>query len=449
MAEVLLFHHALGQTKGFTTFADELRRAGHIVHTPDLYDGRTFAALDEGLAYAQQVGFPNIIERGVRAASQLPDKLVYAGFSLGVLPAQKLAQTRAGARGALLFYSCVPASEFGTWPAGVPVQIHGMDADPIFVNEGDLDAARALVASVEQAELFLYPGRQHYFADSSLPSYDAAATALLTRRVLEFLRRDGATESVAASGATLVVETRGNGDPVVFVHGFADDRRSWDLIASPLCRERRVVRYDLRGYGESFESGQTRFRHADDLRLVLDTLKIERCDLVGVSMGGGISLNFSLDSPERVRRLILISPAVVGWQWSEQWRALWAKIREAASHDLPQARELWWNHPLFSPTREHQVAGDILRKAISQYSGKHWLRDNEARAMPDLDRLHTLRVPTLLITGTRDFEDFRLIADLIEAAAPGVSRIDLDGAGHLPHLERPAEVIDQVSAFLG
>lgn len=189
MAEVLLFHHAQGQTAGFHSFADDVRRAGHTVHAPDLYNGRTFATLDEGLAYAEQVGFAELLERGVRAANGLPNELVYAGFSLGVLPAQKLAQTRAGARGALLFYSCVPTSEFGTsWPAGVPVQIHGMDADPIFVDEGDLDAARALVESAEQAELFLYPGDQHYFADSSLPSYDPDAAALLIRRVLDFLR---------------------------------------------------------------------------------------------------------------------------------------------------------------------------------------------------------------------------------------------------------------------
>jgi dienelactone hydrolase len=189
MAEVLLFHHAQGRTAGIEAFADELRRAGHTVHAPDLYDGRTFATLDEGMAYAGKVGFGEIIERGVRAANGLPNELVYAGFSLGVLPAQKLAQTRVGARGALLFYSCVPTSEFGTsWPAGVPVQIHAMDADPIFVDEGDLDAARALVESAEHAELFLYPGSQHYFADPSLPSYDAGAAALLSRRVLDFLR---------------------------------------------------------------------------------------------------------------------------------------------------------------------------------------------------------------------------------------------------------------------
>ena len=188
MAEVLLFHHAQGQTKGFNDFADELRQAGHTVHTPDLFEGRTFESIEDGMAYAEELGFPDeIIGRGEQAASELPNELVYAGFSLGVVPAQKLAQTRPGARGALFFYSCVPASYFGGWPADVPVQIHGMDADPIFVGEGDVEAARELVESSESAELFLYPGDQHYFADSSLLSYDADAAALLTKRVLDFL----------------------------------------------------------------------------------------------------------------------------------------------------------------------------------------------------------------------------------------------------------------------
>lgn len=189
MAEVVLFHHAQGLTPGVVAFADELRRAGHTVHTPNLLDGRTFGSIEEGMRYAEEIGFPDeVIARGARAVEGLPAELVYAGFSLGEVPAQQLAQTRPGARGALLFYSCVPVSAFGSaWPQGVPVQVHGMDADPIFVGEGDIDAARALVEEADDAELFLYPGDQHYFADSSLPSYDPDATALLTRRVLDFL----------------------------------------------------------------------------------------------------------------------------------------------------------------------------------------------------------------------------------------------------------------------
>jgi dienelactone hydrolase len=188
MPEVLLFHHAQGLTTGVLAFADHLRQAGHTVHTPDLYDGHTFETLDDGLAYARKVGFGAIAEQGVRAAEALPTDLVYAGVSLGIMPAQQLAQTRAGARGALLLEGCVPATEFGGWPDGVPVQIHGMDGDPFFAEEGgDIDAARALVASTGHAELFLYLGDRHLFSDSSLPSYDPEQFALLQQRVTDFL----------------------------------------------------------------------------------------------------------------------------------------------------------------------------------------------------------------------------------------------------------------------
>jgi dienelactone hydrolase len=188
MTEILLFHHALGLTPGITDFADRLRGAGHTVHTPDLYDGQTFRTLEDGIGYARDTGFDTIMERGVRAADDLSSDLTYAGFSLGVMPAQKLAQTRPGALGALLLEACLPPSEFGSsWPDEVPVQIHGKEGDPSFAGEGDLDAARALVDEAEQAELFIYPGDQHLFADSTLASYDAEAAALLTQRVLDFL----------------------------------------------------------------------------------------------------------------------------------------------------------------------------------------------------------------------------------------------------------------------
>ncbi len=189
MAEVILFHHALGLTPGIAALADQIRAAGHTVHTPDVYDGRTFATVDEGVAHARSIGFDEVIERGVRAADGLPAELVYAGVSLGVMATQQLAQNRPGARGALCLEAFVPPSEFGDWPPGVPVQIHGMDADPFFADEGDLDAARAFVDSgqAERAELFLYRGQAHLFCDSSLPSHDPEATAKVIERTLVFL----------------------------------------------------------------------------------------------------------------------------------------------------------------------------------------------------------------------------------------------------------------------
>ncbi|PZG23097.1 dienelactone hydrolase family protein [Nonomuraea aridisoli] len=190
MADVLLFHHAHGLTPGMRSFAGVLEAAGHTVHLPDLYDGRVFDTSAEGVAHAQEIGFGTLIERGRAAAEGLPAGLVLAGYSLGVLPAQLLAQTRPGAKGALLIEGCVPVSEFGeAWPGDVPVQVHGMESDPVFAGEGDLDAARALVESAPDAELFLYAGDRHGFADPSLPSYDEQAAALLTERVLAFLAR--------------------------------------------------------------------------------------------------------------------------------------------------------------------------------------------------------------------------------------------------------------------
>lgn len=192
MAEIVLFHHALGQTDGFGEFAESVRRDGHTVHTPDLFDGRTFDTLEQGVAFADEVGFPTLAERGSSAVAELPGAVVYAGFSLGVLPAQRLAQTRPGARGALLFHSCVPASTFGSgWPDGVPVQVHAAEADPFFVDDGDIDAARALVEEADDAELFLYPGSGHLFAEAAWREYDAASARLLLERTLDFLERHG------------------------------------------------------------------------------------------------------------------------------------------------------------------------------------------------------------------------------------------------------------------
>jgi len=196
MAEVVLFHHVQGLSDGVRAFAEELCAGGHTVHTPDLFDGERPASIDEGAALTRSIGGDVLDERADRTVAELPGGLVYAGVSFGAATAQRLAQTRPGAQGALLYDACIPITgewAFGPWPDGVPVQIHGMDKDPFFALEGDIDAARELVATLgpELAELFVYPGDQHLFADSSLPSYDADATALVVQRSREFLDRVG------------------------------------------------------------------------------------------------------------------------------------------------------------------------------------------------------------------------------------------------------------------
>ena len=188
MAELLIFHHAQGLTAGCRAFGERMTAAGHTVHLPDLYDGRTFETLEEGIAYAEEVGFGTLIERGHAAAADLPGELVYVGFSLGALPAQAVAQSRPGARAVVLFHSCIPPEEFGSWPAGVPLQIHIMEDDPLASPpEIDLETARRLDATLEEATFFAYPGDGHLFADDSLPAYDAGAAQQAEARVLELL----------------------------------------------------------------------------------------------------------------------------------------------------------------------------------------------------------------------------------------------------------------------
>jgi dienelactone hydrolase len=182
MAEVVVFHHALGFTDPVRRFADALRDAGHTVHTPDLYDGRTFDTIEDGMAHSEAIGGPMaIVDRGRAAVEPLPTEVVYVGFSLGVMAAQSLAQTRPGARGAVLCYAALPLGEWGdnwpaTWPEGVRLQLHILEGDE------DFEFAQGLAATVPAAELFVYPGTEHYFAE-----HDDQAARLLTQRVLAFL----------------------------------------------------------------------------------------------------------------------------------------------------------------------------------------------------------------------------------------------------------------------
>ena len=196
MAEVVLFHHVQGLTEGVLAFAEGLRQGGHNVRTPDLFEGERPSTVEDGLAYLQKIGEDVVRERAARYVADLPPALVYAGFSWGAGTAQGFAQLRPGARGALLYEACLPVTgdwAIGPWPDGVPVQIHGMDRDPFFALEGDLDAANELVATIGPGlgELFVYPGDRHLFTDSSLPSYDADATALVLERSRDLLDRLG------------------------------------------------------------------------------------------------------------------------------------------------------------------------------------------------------------------------------------------------------------------
>jgi pimeloyl-ACP methyl ester carboxylesterase len=254
---------------------------------------------------------------------------------------------------------------------------------------------------------------------------------------------------IAAAGVGFHADQRGSSPRAVFLHGFGGDVHTWDSVWAALGENFPALRYDLRGFGKSVCADRVPFKHADDLLSVLDASAIERCDLIGVSMGGAIAVNFTLDHPERVRNLVLISPGLVAWEWSRAWRQLWKPIiSQARAGAMDEARRLWWEHPLFATTRA-SAAGPALFESIMRFTGGPWIEDLEQRMLPDVERLHLLATRTLLLTGGHDLEDFRLVADLIAASATNLQRVDDPARGHLLHLEDPAACAKKISEFLG
>lgn len=250
--------------------------------------------------------------------------------------------------------------------------------------------------------------------------------------------------------SSLVVEDQGEGAPLVLLHGFAGDRHTWDGVFASLAKSRRVIRYDLRGFGASPPASEP-YDHADDLLALLSGRGIDACDLMGVSMGAAHALHFALENPRRVNRLVLASPAILGWDWSPRWRALWAELQRAAKEEgAITARTLWLKHPMFASLTAHKEAFAAFSKTASRYTCRHWLGEDRHTPLerPDLEQLADLDAPTLLLSGAQDMEDFRLIAEAIAQMAPNVTRVDIKDAGHMAHLERPQRFLKEVSAFL-
>lgn len=255
--------------------------------------------------------------------------------------------------------------------------------------------------------------------------------------------------TITTDSTNLVGERRaGNGTPLVLVHGFAGSQHDWQPLISALPPALPLITYDLRGFGGSTGEPGLPFSHADDLLALLDALGIGQADICGMSLGGATALNFVLNHPGRARRLVLISPLMVGWSWSADWIDRWKTIgRAARSGNMAAARDLWWRHPLFDTVRD-TPAGPALRATIDAFHGQQWVRDDQRPELPEVDRLTALAAPTLLLTGRRDTEDFRLIADLIAAAGQHVARIDHADAGHMLNLEIPGTIAGEIAQFL-
>jgi 3-oxoadipate enol-lactonase len=262
-------------------------------------------------------------------------------------------------------------------------------------------------------------------------------------------RESGAAE---VNGTRLYYEMAGSGEPVVLVHAFTLDTRMWDDQFELLAREFRVIRYDARGFGRSAlpVAGET-YSNADDLAALLDKLDARRAHVVGLSMGGRFALDYAVTHPGALRSLVVIDPVVGGWQWSREWLAAYAPIVEAGRRrDVAQAKSLWLGHPLFAPAREQPAVGARLKQMVDDYTGWHFVHQNPERAVspPALERLGTIRAPTLVLVGERDLPDFHRMAERLERDVPGARRATIAGAGHMANMEAPEAVNRSLAEFL-
>jgi pimeloyl-ACP methyl ester carboxylesterase len=252
------------------------------------------------------------------------------------------------------------------------------------------------------------------------------------------------------NGTSLYYEITGSGDPVVLLHGFSFNHRMWDDQADALSERYMVVRYDLRGFGRSAPS-EERYAHADDLKALLDHLAIGRTALMGLSLGGGAAINFSVIHPERVRALIVVDPSLGGFPWSEEFvtaqRELAATAREGG---VEAARKRWLSIPIFTHTLANPAAAPRLRALVEDYSGWHWINPDPGRPFspPAIERLGEITAPALVIVGELDTLDFQRIADTLAQSIPNARKEVLPGAGHMANLERPERFNELVLDFL-
>ena len=244
----------------------------------------------------------------------------------------------------------------------------------------------------------------------------------------------------------LFFECAGEGDPVVFLHGFGLDLRMWTPQFETFQSAFRVIRYDLRGFGRSSVPPAHEYTHEDDLKALLSYLGVASAHVVGLSMGGRMALRFAASHPRMVQSLVLADSALDGHRWSDEWQSRWKAMCECAKADrIAEARRQWLEHPLFASARTISSCGLLLSMMIDDYSGYHWRGKDTSRApSPTLaERLQEICIPSLVITGSRDIPDFQAIGNLLAERLPRARREIIEGSGHMVNLEAP-EIFNRI-----
>ena len=266
------------------------------------------------------------------------------------------------------------------------------------------------------------------------------------------MERQAAQDTYASVNDTrLYYELAGDGPPVVFIHGFGLDTRMWDDQVDHFAQRYRVLRYDLRGFGRSAIPAGERYVHADDLKALLDALAIPRATVVGLSLGGGVAVDFALSYPATTHALVLVDAVLPGFGLSDETGAslahIWSTGRRQGS---AAARAAWLEQPLFAAARAHPTVWPRVVAMAQDYSGWALERDDPGRWVepPAASRLEQVQAPTLALVGETDLDDFRRIAAACRERIPGARAVTLPGVGHLPNMEDPAAFNAALGAFL-
>lgn len=240
---------------------------------------------------------------------------------------------------------------------------------------------------------------------------------------------------ISVDHGEVYLEDEGSGAPVLLLHGFTLDGRMWEPQRA-LAERWRLLRPDLRGFGRSAMPPTDRpYSHLDDLARVLDTISVDAVHVVGLSNGAGVATEFALAHPDRVRSLVLASPAVDGFDFAFNGPSPSAIVR---AEGLPAALDAWLGSALFAHTMRHPTAGPATAEVVRGYSGVHWLADGSTEvrpAIPPIARLREIAVPVLVVAGDQDVPDFQRCAARVASDIPAARLEILQGVGHMLNLE--------------
>jgi len=255
------------------------------------------------------------------------------------------------------------------------------------------------------------------------------------------------------NGANIHYRREGAGFPIVMLHAGVADSRMWQAQADEFAKQFDVVRPDMRGFGDS-ELPARPWKPREDLLALMDELRLKPAHLVGCSMGGSLAIDFAIDHPERISKLVLVGAGISGGKEDPRHEGLYAEVTAADErHDMNAVNEAEMYLWLDGPYRPRGYAAQPLRDLFLDMNGKNLDADWSTAPMQALEppaatRLSEITAPTLVIVGDKDLEPIRETADLLASSIAGAHKVVIQDAAHLPNLEHPAEFNRIVLDFL-